>query len=167
MTSIWSSAVFLSNFRVTRALTVKKEKEESWIRVLDWQYGRLRPYCPVSYWPNIFLNMSGRGRCVDERVAHTVAFLLRCPGSSVPEAMRACKYTLEEIGDPAKQMVIRRSFAKATGGTAKTPPPNVIDALTVGTTTVSPLTNHTSTVGHPSTPTSPRTPWTIDKWTNN
>ena len=27
----------------------KKEKEESWIRVLDWQYGTLRPYCPVSY----------------------------------------------------------------------------------------------------------------------
>ena len=50
---------------------------------------------------------------MDERVAHTVAFLMRCPGSSVPEAMRACKYTLEESGDPAKQMAIRRSFEES------------------------------------------------------
>ncbi len=36
-----------------------------------------------SYWPNIFQNMSGRGRRVDVRIAYTVAYLLRwapsCP----------------------------------------------------------------------------------------
>jgi hypothetical protein len=105
--------------------------------------------------------MSGRGRRVDERIAHTVTFLLRCPGSTVPEAMRACKFSLEESLHPAKQMAVRRSFAKASAGKAVAPP-DVIDALTVGTMTVSPLTNQTSVVrGHPSTPsTMPRTPTT-------
>jgi len=60
---------------------------------------------------------------VDVRIAHTVAFLLRCPDSSVPEAMRACKYTLKDSADRSIQMVIRRSFAKATGGKEKPPPP--------------------------------------------
>jgi hypothetical protein len=39
-----------------------------------------------SHWPNIFLNMSRRGQRVDVRIAHTVAYLLRCPQSLVPEA---------------------------------------------------------------------------------
>jgi hypothetical protein len=87
---------------------------------------------------------------------HTVAYLLRCPRSSVPEVTRACKFSLEESGNPEKQMAVRRSFAKATGGKL-VPPPNVIDALTA-VTTVSSLTNQTSAVrGHPSTPTMPRT----------
>jgi hypothetical protein len=51
---------------------------------------------------------------MDERIAHTVAFMLRCPGLSVPDAMRASKYSLEESGNPAKQVAIRHSFAKAT-----------------------------------------------------
>ena len=61
--------------------------------------------------------MSGRGRRVDVRIAHTVAYLLRCPRSSVPEAMRACKFTLDESENRSKQMTIRRSLAaqKATG----------------------------------------------------
>ena len=33
--------------------------------------------------------MSGKGRCVDKRIERTVAYLLRCPRSTVPEAMRA------------------------------------------------------------------------------
>ena len=54
---------------------------------------------------------------MDVRIAHTVAYLLRCPRSSVPEAMRACKFTLDESASRSKQMTIRRSFAKkATGG---------------------------------------------------
>jgi hypothetical protein len=32
--------------------------------------------------------MSGRGRCVDVRIAHTVAYLLQCPLSSVPDRRR-------------------------------------------------------------------------------
>ena len=60
---------------------------------------------------------------------------------------------------------IRRSLAaqKATGGKLVPPPPDVIDTVTAGTTTVSPLTNQMSTVrGGPSTPptTPPRTPTT-------
>ncbi len=82
---------------------------------------------------------------MDVRIAHTVAFLLQCPGSLVPEAMRACKYTLEESADRSKQMAARRSFAKATGGEL-VPPPDVIDAATAATMTVLPLTNQTSTV---------------------
>jgi hypothetical protein len=64
---------------------------------------------------------------VDVRIAHTVAYLLRCPRSSVPEVMRACKFSLEESGNPAKQMAVRRSFAKATVGKL-VPPSDVIDS---------------------------------------
>ena len=60
---------------------------------------------------------------MDVRIAHTVAFLLRCPGSSVPEAMRACKYTLKDRADRSMHMAIHRSFAKAIGGKEKPPPP--------------------------------------------
>ena len=118
--------------------------------------------------------MSGRGWHVDERIAHTVAFILRCPGLLVPEAMRACIFTLEESGNPAKQMAVHRSFAaKATNGKLVAPP-NVINELTVGTTTVLPLTDQTSTVrgqGTSSLPSMPTTPTTlmeppmVDIWT--
>ena len=90
---------------------------------------------------------------MDVRIAHTVAYLLRCPRSSVPEAMRACKFSLNESESRSRQMTIRLSFAKKA-------PPNVIDTATAATTTVSPLTNLTSTVRGPSTPTTPRTPTT-------
>ena len=99
--------------------------------------------------------MSGRGRQVDKRIAQTVSYLLRCPRSSVPEAMRACKYTLDESSHPTLQMAIRRSYAKATGGKLKSPP-EIIDKYSAATTTVSPMTNPTSVVGgHPSTPMTP------------
>ncbi len=112
--------------------------------------------------------MSGRGQRVDVRIAHTVAYLLQCPRSLVPEAMRACKFTLDKSASRSKQMAIRRSFVKSTGGKLF-PPHDVIDGATAGTTTVSPLTNQTSAVrGPPLTPmmlrmptmqrTSPRTP---------
>ena len=98
---------------------------------------------------------------MDERITRTVTFLLRCPGSSVPEAMRACKFSMEESVHTVNQMAVRRSFSKANGGKAIDPPPNVIKALTVGTTTVSPLTNPTTAVGTPMTPrTPPMTPTT-------
>ena len=65
--------------------------------------------------------MAERGQRVDVRIAHTVAYLLRCPRSLVPEAMRACKFTLDESASRSKQMTIRRSFAKkATGGRTTT-----------------------------------------------
>ena len=109
--------------------------------------------------------MSGRVRRVDVRIAHTVAYLLQCPRSSVPEAMRVCKFTLDESENRSKQMTIRHSLAaqKATGGKLVPSPPDVIDTVTAATTTVSPLTNQMSTVrGGPSTPTTTptRTPTT-------
>ena len=109
--------------------------------------------------------MSGRGRCVDVRIAHTVAYLLQCPRSSVPEAMQACKFTLDESENRSKQMTICHSLAaqKATGGKVAPPPPYVIDTVTAAATTVLPLTNQMSTArGGPSTPTTtpPRTPMT-------
>jgi hypothetical protein len=96
--------------------------------------------------------MSGRGRRVDVRIAHTATFLLRCPRSSVPEAMRACKYTFDESASRSKQMAIRRSFAKATGGELVAPLDVIVAAATATMTTVSPLTNQTSAVRGPSTP---------------
>jgi len=60
--------------------------------------------------------MSGRGRNKDVRTGHAVAFLLRCQGAKVPEAMRATKFTLEESTDTMKQMAVRRAYTKATGG---------------------------------------------------
>jgi hypothetical protein len=97
---------------------------------------------------------------VDVRITHTMAYLLWCPWLLVPEAMRACKFTLDESASRSKQMAIRRSFAKSTAGKL-VPPPDVIDAATAAMTTVSPLTNQTSAVrGPPSTPTMPRTPTT-------
>ncbi len=100
---------------------------------------------------------------MDVCITHTVTYLLRCPRSLVPEAMWACKFSLEESGNPAKQMAVCCSSAKATGGKL-VPPPNVIDALTAATTTVSPLTNQTSAVrGHPSTLTMPRTQRTLPR----
>jgi hypothetical protein len=47
----------------------------------------------------------------------------------------------EQSVNPAKQMAVRRAYAKATGGREKAPPPNVINTLTVGTSTVTLLTN--------------------------
>ena len=100
--------------------------------------------------------MSGRGRQVDKRIAQTVSYLLRCPRSSVPEAMRACKYTLDESSHPTLQMAIRRSYAKATGGKLKSPP-EIIDKYSAAATTVSPMTNPTYVVGGPPS-TRPMTP---------
>ena len=102
--------------------------------------------------------MSGRDRRVDVRIAHTVAYLLRCPRSSVPEAMRACKFSLNESESRSRQMTIRRSFAKKA-------PPDIIDTATAATTTASPLTTvrgdpstQATTTPPPRTP--PRTPMT-------
>ena len=54
--------------------------------------------------------MSGRGQRVDVCIAHTVAYLLQCPRSLVPEAMRVCKFTLDESENRPKQMTICSSL---------------------------------------------------------
>jgi hypothetical protein len=58
--------------------------------------------------------MSGKGWCVDKRIKRTVAYLLRCPRSSVPEAMRACKFSDKESKDARKQMAVHRADSNAT-----------------------------------------------------
>ena len=67
--------------------------------------------------------MSGRDQRVDVRIAHTVAYLLRCPQSSVSEAMQVCKFTFDESASRSKQMTIHRSFAKEATGGKLVPPP--------------------------------------------
>jgi hypothetical protein len=131
---------------------IQKVKTSLTTQVLHQQILVHRPSKPVYDWPNIFSNMLGRGWRVDVRIAHTVTFLLRCPWSSVPEAMRACKYTFDERASRSKQMAIRRSFAKATGGELVAPLDVIVAAATATMTTVSPLTNQTSAVRGPSTP---------------
>ena len=91
--------------------------------------------------------MSGRGRRMDVCITHTVAYLLRCPRSSMPEVMRACKFSLNESESRSRQMTIRHSFAK------KPPPQCYIDTATVRG---GPSTQATTTP--PRTP--PRTPTT-------
>ena len=78
----------------------------------------------------MFPNMSGRGRNKDVRTGHAVAFLLRCQGAKVPEAMRTAKFTLEESTDRTKQMANRRTY-KATGGKPKSLFPVSVDAVTL------------------------------------
>ena len=58
---------------------------------------------------------------MDVRIAHTVAYLLRCPRSLVPEGMWECKFTLDESENRSKQMTIRRSLAAQNGKLV--PPP--------------------------------------------
>ena len=88
--------------------------------------------------------MSGRGGNKDGRVAHAVAFLLRCQGASVPEAMRAAKFTLEESSNTTKQMAVRRAYTKAIGGKTKSPFSVSVD-VAANTSSLLPLTEPTPT----------------------
>ncbi len=58
--------------------------------------------------------MSGKGWCADKRIGRTVAYLLRCLRSTVPEAMRACKFSDKESKDAGKQMEVRRADSNTT-----------------------------------------------------
>jgi hypothetical protein len=70
--------------------------------------------------------MSGRGGRADRRIERTVAYLLRCPRSTVPEVMRASKFSLAESSDLAKQMAVRWAYQKASSSNTKPPPPKSI-----------------------------------------
>jgi hypothetical protein len=63
--------------------------------------------------------MSGRGGRVDKRIAKATASKLRCQSASIPEAMRASKFSLAESSNPATQMAVRRAYEKAIGGKTK------------------------------------------------
>jgi hypothetical protein len=59
--------------------------------------------------------MSRKGGHKDKRIAQAAAFKMRCRDASIPEAMRACEFTLAESSNPAKQMAVRRAYEKAIG----------------------------------------------------
>ena len=88
--------------------------------------------------------MSGRGGREDVRIAHAVAFLLRCRGAKVPEAMRAVKFTPEESENPTKQQAVRRAYNKTIGGKNKSPFPVSVDTAAT-TSSMSPMTEPTPT----------------------
>ena len=66
--------------------------------------------------------MSGKGWCVDKRIGRTIAYLLHCLRLTVPEAMRACKFSDKESKDAGKQMAVRRAPDKANSAKRKAPP---------------------------------------------
>ncbi len=49
-----------------------------------------------------------------QRIERTFAHLLRCPRSTVPEAMRACKFSDKESKDARKQMAGNRADSNTT-----------------------------------------------------
>ena len=101
--------------------------------------------------------MLGRGGHADKRIATTVAFILKCPASTVPQAMRACKFSDKESKHAGMQMAVRRARDKALAGKKSPPPPSVIiSASRSGKKSMSPLTGSTAPSSPPSTPGSTR-----------
>jgi len=84
--------------------------------------------------------MSGRGGRVDYRIAKAAAFKLRCESASIPEAMRASKFTLAESSNPAKQMAVRRAYEKLIGGKTKAAPASVLLCCATSRSSLSPMT---------------------------
>ena len=83
--------------------------------------------------------MSGRGGRVDNRIMKAAAFKLRCESASIPEAMRASKFSLAESSNPAKQMAVRRAYEKLIGGKPKAAPTSVSLSAT-SRSSLSPMT---------------------------
>ncbi len=81
---------------------------------------------------------------MDQCIAKAVVFKLRCPDAPIPEAMLASKFTVAESQNLAKQMAVCRAYEKATSGKTKASHPNLVNMLTAGTLTVSPLRNQTT-----------------------
>jgi hypothetical protein len=101
----------------------RKSAKISHARELDRQLLVPRQQIVEYHWSKWFINMSGvRGRN-GKRITRTVAYLLKCPASSVPQAMRACKYSNKESSDAAKQMAVRRASKAALKKKKKSPPP--------------------------------------------
>ena len=100
--------------------------------------------------------MSGRGQSADKHIERTTTYLLQCPASTVPEVMRVCKYSTNKSVNPAKQMAVCRAHKKAVDAMNKASPPNVINALKVGASIMSPTAVTTvNSASPPSTPTTP------------
>ncbi len=52
--------------------------------------------------------MPEKGRCAAKHIE------LRCPRSTMPEAMRACKFSEKESNNAGKQMVVHRADSNTT-----------------------------------------------------
>ena len=90
--------------------------------MLDQQYLVNYQQIVEYHWPEIFPNMSGMGRCADKRIERNVAYLLRCPESTVPEAMQACKYSTNKNVNTTKQMAVGCTHKKAIDAKKKATP---------------------------------------------
>ena len=77
---------------------------------------------------------------MDKRIAQAAAFKLRCQSASIPEAMRASKFSLAESSNPAKQMAVCRAYEKAIRGKTKTAPTTVSILSTTSGSSLSPMT---------------------------
>ncbi len=114
MTSLCSSKVFLVKFNAAPTSASKKVKRNHVTSVLDHQLLVPQLYNFEADGPKVFLNMSGKGQCADKCIRRTVPYLLRCPRSTVPEAMRVYKFSDKESKDARKQMAVHRTDSNAT-----------------------------------------------------
>jgi hypothetical protein len=114
MTPLCSSEVFLVKFYVAPTSASKKVERNLVTSVLDHQLLVPQLHNLDFDQPKVFLIMSGEGRCADKRIGRTVAYLLRCPRSTAPEAMRACRFSDKESKDARKQMAVHRADSNAT-----------------------------------------------------
>ena len=83
---------------------------------------------------------------MDKHIAHAVSFKLRCPEASIPEAMRATKFSVKESSDTTKQMAVRRAYEKAAGARKGVPLAVSVAASRTGRTgsSLSPMTEPTA-----------------------
>jgi len=77
---------------------------------------------------------------VDKCIARASTFKLRCQSASIPEAMRASKFSLAESSDPAKQMAVRRAYAKVIRDKTKAAPTTVSILSPTSGSSLSPMT---------------------------
>ncbi len=77
---------------------------------------------------------------MDKRIAKAAAFKLRCQSASIPEAMRASKFSLAKSSNPAKQMAVCRAYEKAIRGKTKAAPATVSILSTASGSSLSPMT---------------------------
>ena len=83
MTPLCSSEVFLVKFHVAPTSASKKVERNLVTSVLDHQFLVPQPHNLDSDQPKVFVNMSGKGRCVDKRRAH------RCVPIALPKVNSA------------------------------------------------------------------------------
>ena len=102
------SSCLLPNFWVVCTCAHRKIQKITAVGVLDCGILIHRRQIIEYDLQNIFVIMSRKGGHADLCVERTVAYLLRCPRSTVPEVMCASKSTLAESNDATKQMAVRR-----------------------------------------------------------